>query len=478
MIASSQRLRLAAACCAFLLGACTSAPPLPTDPLDGTAWILTELPGQSLEPDAQITLRFAERRLGGSDGCNRYGGGYVARGAELLLAEDLASTQMACPEPVMRQAAAYLAALQRASSTRVTEASLELLDASGTLVARYTAQPRDLAGTRWQIVAVNNGRQATASVLPGSSLTLEFGTDGRASGSAGCNRYFAGYTQTGTALDFSAPAATKRYCAEPPGVMAQEAALLAALETVAVARREGNRLELRTEEGALALALRATAASSTGGPATVSSPPQAPDFPAALPTTFRGDLPCADCTGIRHHLDLWPDQVFHLRREWLGRDLVRDELGHWRFDGSRGALVLEHSAEMPLQFELLEDGRLRQLDLEGRHIESRLPYELEDVGKLTPTELHLLLAGELTYLADAARFTECITGRSYPVAFEADFVQLERAYVAQASAPGAPLYVSFEGSLVDRPEQDGPGTATTVVVRRFVAAWPEQRCTR
>ncbi len=33
------------------------------------------------------------------------------------------------------------------------------------------------------------------------------------------------------------------------------------------------------------------------------------------PATFRGDLPCADCVGVRHHLNLWPDQIFHLRRE-------------------------------------------------------------------------------------------------------------------------------------------------------------------
>ena len=30
-----------------------------------------------------------------------------------------------------------------------------------------------------------------------------------------------------------------------------------------------------------------------------------------LPATFTGTLPCADCEGIYHHLDLWPDGVFH-----------------------------------------------------------------------------------------------------------------------------------------------------------------------
>ncbi|PTE18405.1 copper resistance protein NlpE N-terminal domain-containing protein [Phaeovulum veldkampii] len=37
-----------------------------------------------------------------------------------------------------------------------------------------------------------------------------------------------------------------------------------------------------------------------------------------LPASFTGTLPCADCEGIRHHLDLWPDQSFALRLEWLG----------------------------------------------------------------------------------------------------------------------------------------------------------------
>jgi heat shock protein HslJ len=88
------------------------------------------------------------------------------------------------------------------------------------------------------------------------------------------------------------------------------------------------------------------------------------------------------------------------------------------------------------------------------------------------------LGGEMTYLADAARFTECMTGRSYPIAFEGDFVKLERAYLAAASEPGARLYVTFDGSIVDRPKMDGEGVERTVVVKRFVNVWPSQRCDR
>ena len=197
-----------------------------------------------------------------------------------------------------------------------------------------------------------------------------------------------------------------------------------------------------------------------------------------LPATFRGDLPCSDCEAVRHQLDLWPDQVFHLHRVWVGKGVVRDEVGRWRVDPARGALVLVGGGEMPLQFAIQSEGSLRALDMQGRPIESALPYALVSDGTLTPTDLTLALGGEMRYMADAARFTECLTGRGYPIAMEGDFVKLQSAYSASASEPGAPLYVTFEGSLTDRPRMDGEGVERTIVVRRFINVWPGQRCER
>lgn len=198
-----------------------------------------------------------------------------------------------------------------------------------------------------------------------------------------------------------------------------------------------------------------------------------------LPTTFRGDLPCADCEAIRYHLDLWPDQVFHLHREWVGRSLVRDEVGRWRVDPSRQALALYGGGEMPLQFEIKAPNRLRLLDQDGKPIASNLPYELVSEGSLTPVDLNLLLAGEMIYMADAARFTECLTGRNYPIAQEGgEFLKLQKAYQAARSHPGAKLYVTFEGSITGRPKMEGVGTERAVVVRRFINVWPQEACER
>lgn len=195
-----------------------------------------------------------------------------------------------------------------------------------------------------------------------------------------------------------------------------------------------------------------------------------------LPTTFTGVLPCADCPGIRHHLNLWPDQVFHLRQTYLEKDKAFDDIGRWSIDPARRALVLRGGREMPLRFEIIGPETLRQLDVQGQPIESDLPYELTSAGELDPLSLKLFLRGMFTYMADAPRFTECLTDRSYPVAMEGDYIKLERAYLEKRSEPGAPLLTNFEGQITQRPPMEGDGTIPTVVVDRFVNVWPNEQC--
>lgn len=209
-------------------------------------------------------------------------------------------------------------------------------------------------------------------------------------------------------------------------------------------------------------------------------PEQADQFHGLeLPATFAGTLPCADCPGVRHELSLWPDGVFHLRREWLGRDDSESDLGRWRLDPSRDAILLYGGREMPLQFEVKGPRTLRQLDIQGRPIDSDLPYELTSDGTLRRLELDLFMHGMFSYLADSARFEVCYTGRSYPVAMEGDYLALERAYVAaDKPGPGAPLMAAFEGRITERPPMEGDQLIPTVVVERFVRLSPSQTCER
>jgi heat shock protein HslJ len=161
---------------------------------------------------------------------------------------------MACTPEVTQQAAAFMSALAESKAVRVIEGRLELLGEDGKPLATLTAQSSELAGTAWKAAGINDGKGAVASLVAGSTVTLVFSADGQASGSAGCNRYTARYEKDGESVRFLTPAATRRMCADDR-LMQQEQAFLAALETVARARFEGNRLDLRTAEGSLAVAL-------------------------------------------------------------------------------------------------------------------------------------------------------------------------------------------------------------------------------
>ena len=239
---------------ALLLGGCSmmSAGNPDPAPLDGTAWILSELPGRTLAPGPAVTLRFAEGKAQGSDGCNRYSAPYTAAPGKLAISSQGVSTMMACAPDVMQQAAAFMAALNSAKAWRVESRQLVLAATDGRTLASFAAQDTALAGTSWRITGINNGKQAVVSVLPGPSLTLAFAADGRATGSGGCNTFNAPFESDGNRLRFGQVATTRRMCAGK-GVMDQELAFVHALQTVASARIDGNRLELRSADGALAV---------------------------------------------------------------------------------------------------------------------------------------------------------------------------------------------------------------------------------
>jgi uncharacterized lipoprotein NlpE involved in copper resistance len=87
-----------------------------------------------------------------------------------------------------------------------------------------------------------------------------------------------------------------------------------------------------------------------------------------------------------------------------------------------------------------------------------------------------VMRGRFTFMADAAVFEACSTGRVYPVAMEADYITAERAYLAARSAPGEPLLVVFEGRIEPRPPMDGNGMVEMIVIDRFDAAFPGEGC--
>jgi heat shock protein HslJ len=242
-----------AACALMFLAGTAAAEDDVAAALDGTAWVLSDLAGHTLLPGTPATLRLTQGRLTGSDGCNRFSGSYEAQADAFRVAGDLAGTRMACAEPVMQQPQALVNALREARRAQIEDGRLALLDERGTLLAAFTAQSSSLAGTAWRVTGYNNGKQAVVSPLLETLLTIEFSTDGRVAGSAGCHRYMGSYRSEGGKVVLSQLATTRRVCATPDGVMEQEQVFLGALQGAALMRIEADRLELRDAGDAIAV---------------------------------------------------------------------------------------------------------------------------------------------------------------------------------------------------------------------------------
>lgn len=85
----------------------------------------------------------------------------------------------------------------------------------------------ELAGQVWTLTDLMG-----QPPLPVTTITAEFGADGRVSGSSGCNNYSGPYEVDGNKLSFGQPMASTLMACEP-AVMQQEAAYMTVLESVA-----------------------------------------------------------------------------------------------------------------------------------------------------------------------------------------------------------------------------------------------------
>ena len=203
--------------------------------------------------------------------------------------------------------------------------------------------------------------------------------------------------------------------------------------------------------------------------------------PLTLPSSFIGTLPAASGPGVDWQLDLLADGSFQLRRTYIDRapDNVFDSLGRWLVGSDGSSLLLVGGPETSIPLAIESPQRLRLLDREGQPIESELPYELEraDVALLEP-ELELL--GLYRYMADAALFDECLTGRRLPVAFVEDNLALERAYLdlqeTSDLAPGEPVLAELFGRIARLPPMEGDGLVPTLEPLRFIALHPGETC--
>ncbi len=195
------------------------------------------------------TVQFmANGTVGVQADCNQVRGTYTVDGNAITIALG-PSTMAACPEGSLGDRFAAQLGGAAIYFFRDGDLCVDLKFDSGTM--RFGPRSSELAGTSWVVIGHNNGRGGVVSSIIGTEMTASFGADGTVTGSAGCNRYSAGYQVDGNGISIGLPTATRRFCAEPEGIMEQEQEYLTALNTAGTYRITGDSMEMRTAEGSI-----------------------------------------------------------------------------------------------------------------------------------------------------------------------------------------------------------------------------------
>lgn len=241
----------------LIAAGCTGKSPVPSGlSLDGTGWTLTGYVsnGTSLQPlnGTTVTMVFGDAgQITGSAGCNHYFARYDMKGTAVTIGQ-AGSTEMYCAAPgVMEQESTYLMLLGKSSSVTAGNTSLTFTDAKGNPILSFARivppAPEPLVGTNWTLDSFYTA-DAVSSVIAGTTITAVFDKDGKVTGSAGCNRYFASYTVKGTSMSIGSAGSTMMYCISP-GVGQQESTYLASLGRAATFTITGDRLSLADTKG-------------------------------------------------------------------------------------------------------------------------------------------------------------------------------------------------------------------------------------
>jgi heat shock protein HslJ len=125
--------------------------------------------------------------------------------------------------------------------------------------------------------------------------------------------------------------------------------------------------------------------SRTAAPRAASSAPSESAL-SALPATFVGTLPCADCPGIRYQVNLFPDHTFVSRMTYEERNLSLNRHGHWQLTSEGKMLVLRGEDQAQEKFAVRDVDTLRKLDIEGHEIASKLNYDFKRTPEFEPIE--------------------------------------------------------------------------------------------
>ena len=143
--------------------------------------------------------------------------------------------------------------------------------------------------------------------------------------------------------------------------------------------------------------------------------------------------------------------------------------GQWARTANKLVLTQSNGEK---QYFLPTDDSLVMLDTKGEPIQSSLNFTLKAVSLALPTT-PMAMKGEYTYLADAAIFKDCGSGKIYPVDGNA---ALQEAYLTVRDENVQPVLLQFDAHFIEQPKPDSDELQNVLVSDGKAKFFPGKNC--
>lgn len=187
--------------------------------------------------------------------------------------------------------------------------------------------------------------------------------------------------------------------------------------------------------------------------------------------SWRGVLPCADCEGIETSLFLEKDGSWVMNQHYQGAKAPSSFASYGTWARTADKLVLTDTTGEKRYFRAKGEG-LEMLDMQGNPIESQFNYTLAPVTAALPAT-PMAMRGMYFYMADAAIFTDCATGKKVSVANNA---QLERDYAAARGSDTKPVLLTVDGHFTLEANPDSGERVKTLIVDKDAKFLADKNC--
>ncbi|HUS41819.1 MAG TPA: META domain-containing protein [Ilumatobacteraceae bacterium] len=244
---------LAIAACGSDDGATDSGSAPTAADLSGRGFVSTDVTGHDLVEGSEISVNFLDDAVSVNAGCNTLNGGYEITDGTFV-AGAFTSTMMACDDALMGQDT-WLGEFLSSSPAIELDGSTLTLTGDESTITFDEVEPAALVGTTWVVSGTVANEAVTVSVVDSeASMTI---TDDQAQIDTGCNTGSSTVEITDTTITFGPIALTRMACDEE--LTRLENSVLAVLQGEVAYEIDGDRLSLRSGDGADQVGLDLTA---------------------------------------------------------------------------------------------------------------------------------------------------------------------------------------------------------------------------